>query len=241
MPFARLRAASPLLGRRTLLLGLAAGAVSATGVATALATAPRGPDPLLEWYDATAGVIGTGTDEVLDDRTWAIGWLAAARTLRRGDTDATWQHAALAGAVHHALVSLMPKQAAAAGAALAAGLARIPAGQEKERGLAAGRAAAAALIAERASDKIDPAVLNTPVPKLPARPGLWQPAPRVASHPAYLCSSRLARPFAMDRADQFRPTPPPALDSARYRADLTEVRSYGSVASTIRTQASRQV
>jgi hypothetical protein len=43
------------------------------------------------------------------------------------------------------------------------------------------------------------------------------------------------RPFSLDSADQFRPGPPPALDSQRWAKDYKEVKSKGSVDSHRRT------
>ncbi|WP_241694998.1 vanadium-dependent haloperoxidase [Streptomyces sp. C] len=63
---------------------------------------------------------------------------------------------------------------------------------------------------------------------------MWQPTPDGYA-PAAQYGNRLGRPFLLERADQFRPGPPPALDSRRYRADLAEVRAYGSADSTVRT------
>ena len=42
-------------------------------------------------------------------------------------------------------------------------------------------------------------------------------------------------PFVLDRGDQFRPAPPPALTQDAYAAALNEVKSLGSAASTTRT------
>jgi membrane-associated phospholipid phosphatase len=42
-------------------------------------------------------------------------------------------------------------------------------------------------------------------------------------------------PFVLQRADQFRPVPPPALTSAAYAQAINELKSLGSVNSTTRT------
>ncbi|MCA2217380.1 vanadium-dependent haloperoxidase [Jidongwangia harbinensis] len=226
------------LPRRPLALGLTATTVAALVLGAPAAAAPPAADPVLEWYDATAAAIAAGgaPTQVTNSRTWAIGWLAAARALRTGEPGRSWQNAALAGAVHQTLVTLVPGQAAAADTTLAASLSRIPDGPAKERGVVAGRSAADALIAERAGDGLDPAAVNTPFPVPAPAPGVWQPTP--PGHAAATqYGNRVARPFALDRPDQYRPGPPPAVGSARYRADLAEVRAYGGATSTARTAA----
>jgi hypothetical protein len=46
------------------------------------------------------------------------------------------------------------------------------------------------------------------------------------------------RPFALSSAAQFRPSPPPPVDSAQARADMAEVRAFG--AQTSRTRSAEQ-
>ncbi|GGN56795.1 hypothetical protein GCM10010112_08970 [Actinoplanes lobatus] len=214
------------------------GAVTVTAVGTAApAAATPSNDSVLIWYDATAAAITAGgaTTQVTNGRTWAIGWLAAARA-QKGSHANAYQRAALAGAVHQTLITLTPTQAAAADTVLAADLDTIPDGPAKDRGLAAGRDEAADLIAERAGDGLDPASVNTPYPVPAAAPGIWQPTPP-AYAPATQYGNRVARPFALRGAGQYRPAPPPALGSARYQRDIAEVKAYGAANSTVRTQA----
>ena len=138
--------------------------------------------------------------------------------------------------VYTSLVELVPARTAELGTALAASLAGIPAGAAREGGLAAGRAAATTLLAERAGDGLDPASVNRAFPAPTPAPGVWQPTPPAFS-PAIQAGTRYVRPFTLTSADQFRPGPPPALNSARYRADLAEVRAYGALDSAVRTTA----
>jgi membrane-associated phospholipid phosphatase len=48
-------------------------------------------------------------------------------------------------------------------------------------------------------------------------------------------------PFVLERGDQFRPTPPPALTSDAYAAAINEVQSLGSVTSTTRTAEQTEI
>jgi hypothetical protein len=212
------------------------GAVAATAVGAA-APAAVAHDSVLSWYDATAAAIAAAgaPTQITNNRTWAIGWLAAARA-QTGSPSPAYQRAALAGAVHRTLVTLIPARAAESDAVLAADLASIPDGPAETSGLAAGSAAADALIAERVGDGLDPASVNATFPLPAAAPGVWQPTP-LGYAAATQYGNRVARPFLLRSAAQFRPAPPPALGSARYRADLAEVRAYGAANSTVRSQA----
>ncbi|GAA3670608.1 hypothetical protein GCM10022224_038560 [Nonomuraea antimicrobica] len=209
---------------------------------TAQTSGRTGVDVAVEWYDVTAATIAAAgaSAQVTNSRTWAIGWLSAARALRSGPQQRPFQDAALASAVHTSLVSLAPARAAQLDAAFAATLARIPDGPAKDRGVAAGADEATSLLSERAGDGLDPASVSPPYPVPQATPGTWQPTPP-AHAPAAQSGTRFARPFLLDRADQFRPVPPPALGSPAYRADLEEARDYGAANSTVRTQAQTDV
>ncbi|MEO3781298.1 vanadium-dependent haloperoxidase [Micromonospora sp. B11E3] len=194
-------------------------------------------DTAVEWYDATAATIATSTrPQVTNSRAWAIAWLAAARALRTAPTGKTrhYEDAALASAVHTALSTLIPEGAPTLDAALRTTLERIPDGRAEDRGVAAGRAEARALLAQRAGDGLDPASVNPPYPTPAPAPGVWQPTPPSFTA-AQQAGTRFATPFLLDRADRYRPGPPPAPGSERYRADLAEVRAYGAVDSAVRT------
>ncbi|WP_405433503.1 vanadium-dependent haloperoxidase [Micromonospora sp. NBC_00617] len=228
-----------LLTRRGWRRGAAAIAAAALTAGISLAApataATAAIDTALEWYDVTATAIGTGTrPQVTNNRAWAISWLAAARAVRTGPASSAYQDAALASAVHTALSALVPDGTPALDAALRTTLDRIPDGHAKDRGRAAGRREARSLIAERSDDGLDPASVNPPYPAPAAGPGIWQPTPPSFTA-AQQAGTRFATPFLLDRADRYRPGPPPTVGSARYRADLAEVRAYGAAGSTVRT------
>ncbi|MEO7822862.1 MAG: vanadium-dependent haloperoxidase, partial [Gemmatimonadaceae bacterium] len=56
---------------------------------------------------------------------------------------------------------------------------------------------------------------------IPAAPGMWRTAPGLPPMGTFLAKSR---PWILDSASQFRPTPPPVYDSPEFRAALEEVR-----------------
>ncbi|WP_243741041.1 vanadium-dependent haloperoxidase [Streptomyces sp. 8K308] len=216
---------------------VALAAVGALTVPSGAATAGERPvDVAVEWYDVTADSVAAAgaSTQVTNNRIWAIGWTAAARALRVDDR-AEFQEAALAGAVHEALSALVPARAAELDAALAETLDRVPDGAAEDAGLTAGRAEARVLLAERAGDGLDPASVNVAFPVPEPAPGVWQPTPP-AHGPALQAGARNARPFLLASGDQYRLAPPPAVDSARHRADLVELAAYGSIDSTVRTE-----
>ncbi|MFD9725689.1 vanadium-dependent haloperoxidase [Streptomyces sp. NPDC059072] len=203
------------------------------------APADSGGAVVREWYDTTAQTVAAAgaPTQVTNSRTWAISWLAAARATREapgGRGRAAFQDAAVASAVHDALVALAPTRKAELDAALAGSLAKIPDGPAERRGVAAGARQASLALADRQGDGLDPASVNAPFAVPAAAPGVWQPTPDGYA-PAAQYGNRVAKPFLLDSPSQYRVGPPPALDSQRYRTDLAEVRAYGKSDSTVRT------
>jgi hypothetical protein len=222
---------------------MVASAVVLTALTSVVTPAAAGEeertDVVLKWYDTTAATIkaaGAPT-QVTDSRTWAISWLAAARASRdvpRGVNRRDYQDAAVAGAVHRSLSALVPARSKKLDAALRDTLARIPDGPAEERGVAAGEREADVVLTSRKGDGLDPASVNAPFPAPPAEPGVWQPTPPEYGE-AEQAGMVNARPFLLERANQFRLSPPPTLGSRRYRTDLAEVHTYGAAGSTVRT------
>jgi hypothetical protein len=224
---------------RPALVVLGAAALLTASVAVPQASAAGRTSTALAWYDATADTIATAgaPTQITNSRTWAISWLAAARATRSvpaGVDRGAYQEAALAGAVHRALVTLAPSRKEQLDAKFKETLDAIPDGPAEERGVTAGERQADLVLVSRQGDGLDPASVNAPYPVKPAAPGVWQPtAPDHA--PAAQYGNRLAKPFLLRTQSQFRLGPPPALDSRRYAADLSEVRAYGAVDSTVRS------
>lgn len=231
------RRTAPALGMALSALSMVAATVTAPPATAGPAAA--GADVALEWYDTTAATIAAAgaPTSVTNSRTWAIGWLAANRALGsapQGADRRAFQEAALAGAVHRSLVTLVPDRTAELDAALRRTLDRIPDGPAEHRGLAAGEAQARTVLSAREGDGLDPASVQAPFTPPAPGPGMWQPTPPDYG-PAIQAGSRHARPFLLERPDQFRLGPPPALGSDRYRADLAEVREYGAATGSRRT------
>lgn len=138
--------------------------------------------------------------------------------------------AAAAQAAYRVLTNLYPTQLPLLEAALGASLAKVSDGQPKTDGIALGNATATAILARRADDGSTASLPYTPG----SGPGVWIPTPP-ANAPALLPHWRNVTPFTLSSPAQFRPGPPPALDSALYAADFNEIKALGDTNSVTRT------
>jgi hypothetical protein len=140
------------------------------------------------------------------------------------------QDAAASVAAHDVLAQLYPKFQAVLDTQLQQSLAQIPNDKHKAEGVAAGKAVAAHILALRAND-------GSSAPPIPfvfgTAPGDYQSTPpNFPKQPQFTHWGRVA-PFALERANQFRPGPPPELTSERYSDDFNEVKSLGIVNGTL--------
>ena len=162
--------------------------------------------------------------------------------------------AAVAAAAHTVLVGVInsfgtPAQKGAALAlvdqAYGASVARVADGPARNKGVAVGRAAGAAMLTLR---KDDGATRDAPyTPGVGA--GKWRPHPNPSPPNPPIANPDLARgyqpsnlpgwgnvtPFTLLSASQFWLPGPPALSSQTYARDYNEVKSIGGKVSTVRT------
>jgi hypothetical protein len=140
--------------------------------------------------------------------------------------------AAVATAAHRVLTGLTPALPAAAraplDAAYASELAAIPDGAAKADGIAAGAAAAAAMLAARKDDGRYGSFTFVPDSGL----GGWVPTSGVNDPSAWVAR---VRPFVLETQSQFRTDGPQALGSAAYAEDYDEVKRLGRLNSPDRT------
>ena len=145
--------------------------------------------------------------------------------------------AAAATAAHRVVVQLLPGVAADAEALYATQMSAIPDGAAKTDGVAIGEAAAAVIIALPLGSQIVPGGPYTPVndpggtPDNPS-PGVWVPT---SPSPPIATWAPNATPLTFPNASQFRPGPPPSLDSEAWVMAFNEVRDYGGADSTLRS------
>ncbi|NGM14138.1 vanadium-dependent haloperoxidase [Verrucosispora sp. CWR15] len=241
----------PGLSRRGLLIAAASTAAGTAGLlilptkAEAATASPRHgsrPDVVGPWFDEMLATFAAAPTAGLPERMWAMSWIAAwaalsarrAAPVRAPGQRAVFEDAATATAVHGVLKALVPGQADKLDGVLADSLAGLAASEAKKAGIAAGREAAAAMVAVRTGDGLDLASVNVPFTLPPEAPGVYRLTPGATQTVA--AGYGLARPFLLGRADRFRPPPPPALGTAPYRRALDEVRRLGGEVSE-RTEA----
>lgn len=251
-------------------------AVAAAGVLawlSGLAFAQPAANEVLQWNDTTMKAIeANGQSNVVATRTLAMVQAAVHDALnainRRYDAyyfegpgdPAASPDAAVAAAAHTVLVGVVnsfgtPAQKGTALAlveqAYTASLARTTDGPARNKGVAVGRAAGAAMLALR---KDDGATRDAPyTPGMGA--GKWRPHPNpVPANPA-IANPDAARgfapanvpgwanvtPFTLLSASQYWLPGPPALVSPTYARDFNEVKAVGGKVSTVRTQDQTEI
>ena len=148
--------------------------------------------------------------------------------------------AAAAQAAHDVLVNYFPSQAAAFNTALANSLSSITDGPIGN-GQTVGSAAAADIIALRANDGSTPNATYAG-PAIIA-PGVYQLTPNIptVTSPPFTFGQGIneqwgtVTPFVLATTNQFRPGPPPSLNSVQFSNDLAQVQSLGALNSSTRT------
>jgi hypothetical protein len=224
-----------------------------TALILALA-APAGGDTVTVWnanagVAATTACISPGGDPFHESRIYAMLHVAIHDALNAIDRRSrpyaldlqaeagASPDAAVAAAARDVLVPLIAQlplelvtQAcidagvASVEAAYTAALAAIPDDQAKAQGIAAGQAAAAAILDLRAEDGAVGPFLNFACPQ-DTNPGEYQCTPGTPFIAFEVWENVI--PFALKDSSQFRPGPPYAVDRKKYTADFNEVKSLG--------------
>jgi len=142
------------------------------------------------------------------------------------------QEAAAAAAAHEVLVALYPSFKTTLDTQLQQSLVQIPDGNGKAEGVLIGQDVADRILAARSND-------GSNAPPIPyvfgTAPGDYQSTPpNFAPQPQFTNWSHVT-PFALERANQFRPGPPPALTSDAYSDAFNQIKSLGIGNSTTAT------
>jgi hypothetical protein len=181
-------------------------------------------DVITDWNQRSAQIIGEariGTPPAV--RVMALVQTAAYEAARDAvhAPQATAQavDAAVAAAHRTALSQLLPAQRTVIDAAFQAAVAAMPDDPTRAQQLAVGERAAQRVLAARATEM--PRTPDTYRPH--TTPGVYVPTviPAVSQW-----SQR--KPWLLERADQFRPEPPPALSSERWARDFNEIKAMGA-------------
>jgi hypothetical protein len=206
------------------------------GVAIASATPAAWPDINTDWDRTACDVIAAAKPVTpAGVRMLAITQTAAYEAVNRvtgGDprhgekvTDVS-ADAAVAAAYRSALIALVPAQAAMIEGAYQKSIGAIADRPAKSAGIAIGESAAAEVIKRKADDGASTAESYRPV----TSPGVYVPT-AIPAVPQWT----QRKPWLMTSAAQFRPGPPPALNSATWARDYNEVKAMGAKKNSTRT------
>ncbi len=144
----------------------------------------------------------------------------------------TSEEAAAAAAAHQVLIALYPAFKSALDAELQQSLTQIPGGKAKAEGFLIGQTVADHILALRSNDGAN----AQPILYLfGSAPGDYQSTPpNFPPQPQFTHWSHVT-PFTLERANQFRPGPPPALTGDTYSEALNEIKSLGTTNGTTAT------
>src|SRR5215813_3075515 len=232
---------------KTLLLaGATVAALAAADLAPAMAQATKPVSQVVQWNQTLLVIVRTPGAQpatihptrsfaimhaAIYDAVNAIDGTHKAYLVRLGASHFASQEAAAATAAHEVLVKLYPSFQATLDAQLQQALAQLPS-RGKADGISIGNTVADRILALRSNDGSNAA----PIPYVFGNaPGDYQSTPpNFPKQPQFTHWSQVA-PFALDRADQFRPGPPPDLTSERYATVFNEVKALGIANSTAAT------
>jgi hypothetical protein len=186
-------------------------------------------DAVTDWNAKCAEVITEskmGTPPAV--RVMAIVQTAALQAVEAAQQRQGSAEAALAAAHRVVLTKLLPAQQAAVDASYQVAVTAIGDGPAKSSGIAAGEAAANAVLAARLDDGA-------------GMPEAWRPHTTAGQYVPTLMPAAPSwpqrKPWLMASAAQFRPAPPPALTSEQWTRDFNEVKAFGGKASAQRSAA----
>ncbi len=202
-------------------------AVTLLSIAAAFAAPDAKADAVTDWNLKSGELITEaklGTPPAA--RVMAIVQTAAMQAVETAQQRQASAEAALAAAHRVALTRLLPSQQAAIDAAYQAALNGVADSAARSKGISAGEAAAQAVLAARADDGL-------------ASPEAYRPHTTAGAYvptaPVAVPQWSQRKPWLMSSAAQFRPAPPPALNSEQWARDFNEVKTLGGKAGTRRS------
>ena len=201
-------------------------------LALALTATPQiaAADAVTDWDKIACDIVGTSkVPTPLGVRTIAITQTAVYEAVNRitrrfpgaggGQPPGASVEAAIAAANRAALTALVPDQIPAIEAVYLKAVDAVADGDAKSAGIAIGERAATEILAKRAEDGSSAAASYRPVTAV----GVYVPTTiSVGSQWPQ------RKPWLLTSAAQFRPGPPPALDSAVWARDYNEVKALGA-------------
>lgn len=139
--------------------------------------------------------------------------------------------AAAASAAHAILINEIPDRKTFIDSALAQSLSYVKDGESKIAGINLGKQAAQAVLSKRANDGSASEVV-APIPASNVA-GVYQAVPPFDF--VFAPQWEHVKTFALEKKDQFRSAPHPALNSAEYAVAFNEVKEAGKIGSASRT------
>jgi len=146
------------------------------------------------------------------------------------------QQAAAIGAAYQALVALFPNQKPFLDSTLSSSLATHGL-SASDPGVTFGQSVAVDILELRDHDGSAQAQFDYTAPGAGA-PGVWV---RLSSAPASLPGWGSVAPWVLRSGSQFRPGPPPALDSEQYANDYNEILAIGAATGSTRSAEQSQI
>jgi hypothetical protein len=224
---------------------LSTAALTAQVVAGPISTAPS-TDPVIQWNRSLLAIVRTPGAQpatihptrsfamlhaAIYDAVNAIDQTHASYAVRfSGVSRQASQAAAANAAAHDVLVALYPQLTSTLDATFQQSLAFVADGVAKQEGIRIGQAVAQAILSLRSNDGANQA----PLPYVfGTAPGDYQSTPPNFPKQPQFTHWGSVTPFALKRADQFRPGRPPSLASDRYADDVNEVQSLGVSGGTV--------
>ena len=216
----------------------------------AAAAAPAWADAVIEWNRVATEVTDTAflLDPISESRVLAITQVAVHDALNAIEPryepyrsglepapDAS-SAAAVAVAAHDALAALVPSGRDRFDEALRTSLDAIAEGNPKRKGIELGHRAAERILSARRSDGAETRSAYRPG----SARGAYRPTPPDFT-PAFQTHWGRVTPFVLRSSDQFRPEPPPAVESDRARSDVEEVRRVGAQEGSVRTTEQSEI
>jgi hypothetical protein len=202
-------------------------AITMLSVAAAFVASDARADAVTDWNLKSGELI---TDAKLGTppavRLMAIVQTATLQAVEAAQQREASAEAAVAAAHRVALTRLLPAHQPAIDAAYQAALNGVADGAAKNKGISAGEAAGNAVLAARADDGT-------------ATPESYRPTTTAGTYvptaPVAVPQWSQRKPWLMTSAAQFRPAPPPALNSEQWARDFNEVKALGGKAATRRS------
>jgi hypothetical protein len=198
------------------------------GLAAQLIVAPGGANKVPPLGLVDLAIVHTA---IYDAVNAVEGFPFAAYGVEPAVTTPASAEAAAARAGRDVLLALYPSRSADIEALYASSLAAIPDGPAEANGIDVGQQAAAGILALRANDGRN---AGTPIVEPPGAPGVW-----IRTPPGFLAPQApwagSINPWTLNSSDQFRPEPPPELDSDTWVRDYNEVKALGPGTDSTRT------